>query len=451
MDNLSKYGHSFQVKVIHILINDPKFAQQTLDIITSEFFDSDASAWLVKVIVKYYQQFKSSPTNDVFKSEFLTIEDDVLKESVKMLFKELKAIDELTDAEYIKNEVIQFMKQQKLKTAILNSADILRDSKDTMFDEVRKIINDALNAGAERDIGHEYIDEIDTRYSIGSRDPIQTNWNEINQITGNGLGGGELGVIVAPAGGAKSWALVNIATSAMKRGKRVLYYTLELNEFYVARRFDAYFLNIPFTELSADTVKEGLMDVYNSMGGELIVKSYPTKTAGVNTLIAHIEKCIVQGKRPDMIIIDYADLLRPMKSGEKRLELNDIYEDIRGLAGTYRVPVWTASQASRTSTTDDIIEGNKVSESYNKIMIADLVISIQRKPSDKVDGTAMWHIIKNRFGPDGLTFPARMNTFTGHMHVYDEYSVEGRDIMNSVESSRNNGVKKMYRKFSRNN
>jgi hypothetical protein len=448
MDNLSKYGYSFQVKVIHLLINDNKFAQQSLDIISPEFFDSDSAMWLVKVIVSYYKKFKISPTTDVFKSEYLSIEDEVLKESVKKLFLDIKMNSNPTDSEYVKNEVIRFMRQQKLKTAILQSADILRNSNDTMFDEVRVIVNDALNAGVERDIGHEYIDEIDIRYAEGSRNPIPTNWKEINAITGGGLGSGELGVVVAPAGGAKSWVLVNIATSAMKQGKRVIYYTLELNEFYVARRFDAYFLGVPFTELNAENVKENLQDIYDTMGGDLIVKCYPTKTAGVSSITAHIEKCIAQGKTPDMIIIDYADLLKPMKSGEKRLELNDIYEDIRGLAGTYRVPVWTASQSSRTSTTDDIIEGNKVSESYNKIMIADLVVSIQRKPSDKVVGIGLWHLIKNRFGPDGLTFPAKMNTFTGHMQVYDENSIEGRDVMGSIESSRTN-IKKEYSKFIR--
>ena len=164
---------------------------------------------------------------------------------------------------------------------------------------------------------------------------------------------------------------------------------------------------------------------------------YPTKTPSINTLTSHIEKCISQGKPPDLIIVDYADLIKPAKAGDKRLELNDIYEDLRGIAGLYQLPIWTASQANRSSLEDDVIEGGKVSESYNKMMIADFVMSLSRKLDDKVGGTGRWHIIKNRFGPDGMTFPSKVNTMTGHIEIYEPNSDMGKTVTVTMKGEKN--------------
>jgi replicative DNA helicase len=170
-----------------------------------------------------------------------------------------------------------------------------------------------------------------------------------------------------------------------------------------------------------------------NLSGNLIIKYYPTRTASITTLTAHIQKCIDQGQRPDMVVVDYADLLRPAKASDKRLELNDIYEDLRGVAGEYNIPVWTASQSSRSSTDDEVIEGNKVSESYNKIMIADFVMSLSRKLNDKIGGTGRWHIIKNRFGPDGMTFPSKINTTNGHIEIFEPNSDIGKSVSENMK------------------
>jgi replicative DNA helicase len=243
-----------------------------------------------------------------------------------------------------------------------------------------------------------------------------------------GLAGGELGIIVAPAGIGKSWALVSIAANAVKSGKTVIYYTLELNQYYVARRFDAFYTKIPFQNLNEEHAQEKIKESVETLKGELILKYYPTKSASVTTISSHIEKCISQGKKPDLIIIDYADLIKPSKAGDKRLELNDIYEDLRGLAGLYNIPCWSASQANRSALEDDIIEGGKVSESYNKLMIADFVMSLSRKVNDKIGGTGRFHTIKNRFGPDGMTFQSKINTMNGQIEIYEPNSDAAKSI-----------------------
>jgi replicative DNA helicase len=429
-DSLSDYGHAFQSKVIAILLSDKAFLQQVSDIIEPYYFESQANSWLIEKILSYHNTYKDTPTGDVLKSEILSIDDSLLKTSVIKSLTDIKTNKNSTDVEYIKNALLNFCKNQKMKGAILDSVDLLKSGN---FDLIKKKIDTAIKAGADKDIGHEYKIQIDARYEEGSRDCIPTGWGVIDDVMNGGLAAGELGIIVAPAGIGKSWGLVSIAANAVKAGKTVVYYTLELNQFYVARRFDAFYTKIPFQNLNEDHAQEKIKETVANLKGELILKYYPTKSASVTTIGSHIEKCISQGKKPDLIIIDYADLIKPSKAGDKRLELNDIYEDLRGLAGLYEIPCWSASQANRSSLEDDIIEGGKVSESYNKLMIADFVMSLSRKVNDKIGGTGRFHTIKNRFGPDGMTFPSKINTMNGNIEIYEPNSDMGKSVTVSMQ------------------
>ena len=411
-------------------MSDRGFLQQVSDLIEPQYFESQANNWLVQKILTYYTQYKSPPTPEVFKSEIVPIDDKLLRASIVDGLKEAYKLQNSPDLEYVKNITIEFCKNQKMKVAILESVDLLKSGK---FDLIKKKVDNALKAGADKDIGHEYKLQIEDRYAIGARNCVPTGWSVINDITNGGLAGGELGVVVAPAGGGKSWGLINVAANAIKAGKTGIYYTLELNQFYVGRRIDAYMTNIPFQNLEEDFAKERIQTAIEGLQGNLIIKYYPTRTASITTITSHIEKCISQGQKPDMVVIDYADLIRPSKAGDKRLELNDIYEDLRGIAGEYDIPIWTASQANRSATEEDVIEGNKVSESYNKVMVCDFIMSLSRKLNDKIGGTGRWHIIKNRFGPDGMTFPSKINTMTGHIEIFEPTSDMGKSVSDNMK------------------
>lgn len=429
-DNFAEFGHTFQTKIITSLITDRTFLQQTCDILEPQYMESAANNWIVDKILKYYNQYKTSPTQEVFKSEIVPIEDKLLRTSIVDSLKEAYRFQNATDLDYVKNTTIEFSRNQKMKQAILESVDLLKSGK---YDLIKKKVDLALKAGADKDIGHIFKNEVLERYNEGARNCVSTGWDVINDITAGGLGGGELGVIVAPAGGGKSWGLINVAANAIKAGKTVIYYTLELNAFYVGRRIDACLTGVPFQNLQEDYAMEKIKHAMETLTGDLIIKYYPTRTASITTITSHIEKCISQGKKPDMIVIDYADLIRPAKAGDKRLELNDIYEDIRGVAGEYDIPIWTASQANRSSTEEDVIEGNKVSESYNKVMVCDFIMSLSRKLNDKIGGTGRWHIIKNRFGPDGMTFPSKINTTNGHIEIFEPNSDIGKSVSENMK------------------
>jgi replicative DNA helicase len=274
-----------------------------------------------------------------------------------------------------------------------------------------------------------------------ARNTVETPWDVLNDLMQGGLASGELGVIVAPAGIGKTWILCALGAGAMKRGTNVVHYTLELNEAYVGLRYDSVLTGLANQNLKyhVDEVKTAVEKVK----GELVVKYFPTKTASVHTLGAHLQKLRTLGKPFDMVVVDYGDILKDTSNQrEVRHALGNIYEDLRGMAGEFDVPIWTASQANRSALDEDVIEATNVAESYQKVMTADFVVSLSRKVEDKIGNTGRFHVIKNRFGPDGLTFPAKVNTNTGQVEIYEGNTVDGKETQGKIDN-RDNLMKKM--------
>jgi len=440
-DRLSSYGYSFQIKVITALFTDKGFLQQIADILVPKYFESDANEWIVQTILDYHKEYKASATLEVMKVKLHEVEDDVLKTQIKEHLKDAWKYTEATDLDFIKQQALDFCKNQEIKKAILSSVELLKIGK---YDDIKSAIDKALKSGGDKEIGHDYMANIDERYAESVRFTKETPWDIVNELTSGGLGKGELGVFVAPAGIGKSWGLINIGAHAVKKGMTVIHYTLELNAAYVGLRYDSVVTGIANQNLKhyQDQVKSDLA----KLDGKLVIKYYPTKTCSVMGLRGHIEKCIMQGLKPDVIIVDYADLLRGT-GAEKRHELEGIYEDLRGLAGEYEVPVWTASQANRSALEEDVIGAEKIAESYGKVMVADFVISLSRKVQDKLAGTGRWHVIKNRFGPDGITLPSKMNTSNGQINIYADTSVQGKDAKKQMENGNELARKMLAQKF----
>ena len=142
----------------------------------------------------------------------------------------------------------------------------------------------------------------------------------------------------------------------------------------------------------------------------MIIKEYPTKSASVQTIKNHIEKLRKRGINPDIILLDYADLLRPVRSSsEKRHELEETYEGLRGLAQSYDIPCWTASQTNRGGLNAEVITMEAISEAFNKCFVADFIFSLSRTTLDKQSNKGRVFIAKNRNGPDGIVFDAHVD------------------------------------------
>jgi replicative DNA helicase len=441
-DKLTDYGWGFQVKVLASMFTDRVFLQQISDIIRSEYFESDANSWLLDVILTHFREYKTPPSKDVLKVKITEIENDILKATVLEQLKDVFRYMESDDLTFVKDEILKFCKNQEIKQAIMDSVSLLQHGN---FDEIKTKIDSAMKAGADTNIGLEYVTDVAARYNEAARHTITTGWDVVDDLMDGGLAPGELGVVMAPAGIGKSWLLINIGAHAVKAGKTVIHYTLELNENYVGQRYDSVITGIPAQNLKnyRDEIEAKMLTIK----GELIVKYYPTKSVGVMGLKAHMEKTMMLGKKPDLVIVDYGDLLKVNAKKDKHEALEDLYEELRGMAGEYGIPVWTASQAGRSALEDDIIEADKIASSYGKVMVADFLMSLSRKVEDKMSGTGRGHVIKNRFGPDGITLPSKINTNNGQFQFFEPQTTQGKQTTQVMKTGENLVKKNLAQKF----
>lgn len=439
LNKLSQYGSSFQIKVLTSLLKHKEFLQNIFDVLDPEYFDNPAHKWLVEEILRYYHKYHTVATLDSLHIEVKKIDNEVLKVSVIEQLKEaFKTINE--DQDYIEQEFANFCKNQQLKKALLTSVDLLQSG---LYDDIRNIIDSALKSGQDKNIGHEYEKDIESRYRKEERGAIPTGWEIIDTMLQGGLGSGDFGIIFGNPGGGKSHCLVSIGATAIKLGYNVLHYTLELSESYVAKRYDAVFSETPIEKL--ETNKDILNDVINNLPGTLIIKEYSPGRASISTIETHIQKCTDLGTKPDLIIIDYVDLLKSKrKSSEKKEEIDDIYTAAKGLARELKTPVWTVSQVNRAGAKDDIIEGDKAAGSYDKIMIADFAMSLSRKRQDKVNGTGRFHIMKNRYGMDGMSYGTVIDTSIGKI-VIDNTEFDESNIEQGSENNNGNKINNFNR------
>ena len=430
-DTLTSYGPNFQIKIISCLLSDKVFLQTIFDIINPSYFDSDGNKLLIKMIMGYFTEYKTKPTLDVLKVKIDKIDSDVLKVSVVKNLKEAWRQIESEDLDYVKNKTLEFCRNQVIKSAIMESVELLEGQN---YDGIKKVIDEAMKAGSSRDIGHDYVEGLEERLTESVRDVVSTSWDVINEVMDGGLGKGELGVIVAPAGIGKTWMLQVLGSAAVKAGLTVVHYTLELNQTYVGLRYDTVFSGVTTANIKyhQDDVKK----VIERLPGKLVIKYYPTRSATVPTLASHLKQLDIQSIKPDLVLVDYADILRDVGGArEVRHQLGNIYEDLRGMAGEFDLPVWTASQANRSALEEDVIGADKVAEDYSKVMTADFVMSMSRKVEDKIANTGRFHVIKNRFGIDGVTYPSTINTNIGVVKIHEGSSQFGKDAQNKMDNS----------------
>ena len=429
-DTLSKFGQSFQTKVLSCLIADVRLLDTLREVIHPKFFESEANKWVVEEIMEYYDEFKRTPSLDVFKVEISKMEDSGMQkriiEQLKLAFTQLGD----NDLDYVKKEFSNFCINQNIKEAIVQSVDLLKAGS---YDRIKDLIDKAMKVGVDTDLGLDYVLDFEERSQDLNRTTVPTGWSCINELMDGGLGPGELGVIVAPSGVGKTWVLCALGAAAVKAGMNVVHYSLELSEHYVGQRYDTVFTQISSADLKGR--KEDVLQKIKKLKGRLLIKYFPPKGISARNIESHIEKMTAAGNKPDLVIIDYADLLLSTtnKSDSTYGEQGGVYIELRGMGGMLGIPVWTASQTNRSAIDSEVIEADKIADSYAKVMNADFIMSISRKSKDKLNNTARFHVMKNRFGPDGLTFPSKMDTNIGSIEVFEASSSDG--ILTSKESN----------------
>ena len=429
--SLDGYGVSFQRHLISSLMTDKPFLKGVYDVLSSEYFSHNAHKWLIDKLLEHYNKYDTCiPVQAII----VALKDGHLDEEADFAA-EVKQICQIkeVDVEYYKDVLVNFLKVKKGKQTIMDHANKLNSGEDVeaLIEELEIV----KKIGGDRNVGHEYDKDIEARFVEDIRHEIPTPWSKINEHIQGGLGKGDFGLIFGNPGGGKSWSLVALGGHAVQMGYNVVHYTLELDEHYVGRRYDAFFTKIPVQDVLKH--KETVIDTVSKLKGKLIIKDFAMGKATLNTVKSHLQKIEDVEFKPDLVIIDYVDLLKSGRSStDRKQEIDDIYTSTKGLARELEIPIWSVSQVNRAGAQDKIIEGDKAAGSYDKIMITDMCLSLSRTKEDKVNGTGRFHIMKNRYGMDGMTFSVEADTSTGHFIVSD-YTDLDDDVKFSQDTSTN--------------
>ena len=444
--NFSKYGKSFQEKLCMVILDDRAFADQIEEVLDINFLELNYLKLFLTKVFSYREKYGVHPSRDIMKTILrsdLDAENELTAKQVREFYVRSQIAD-LTDVEYIKDTSLDFCKKQNLKSAMVKSIGLLQNSSD---DEISQVINDSLKLGMDNDEGYDWKKDFEERFKPRFRNPISTGWDLIDNISKGGLGQKELGVVIAPTGAGKSMVLVHLGTQALKAGKTVVHYTLELQDTVIGSRYDSCLTKVPLGNLMS--FKEKIYEEVQDIEGRLIVKEYPTKSATTHTIKTHLEKLKMRNVNVDMIIVDYADLLRPVRSQrEKRNELETIYEELRGIASEMECPIWTASQTNRSGLNAEVITMEAISEAFNKCFVSDFIFTVSRTVDDKVANSGRVFVAKNRNGPDGLVFPIFMDTSTVSIKVLQP-SEEDENVEVDAKKQKQSLVEK-YKNFKKN-
>jgi len=443
--DFSKFGKSFQENLCQLILQDRIFSEQIHEVLNYNFLELKYLRVFVEKVYNYKKKYGMHPSTDVMttilRSE-LSSENELIQKQVRDFYARMCST-EVQDAEYIKDTALDFCKKQTLKEAILKSVNLLQNSS---FDEIQKLINDAMKLGVNNDYGYDYIKDFEERFKFKVRSPITTGWKIVDDLCKGGLGVGELGVVISPTGAGKSMVLVHLGASAVKSGKTVVHYTLELSDKVIATRYDSCITGIHLKELH--TYKDLIHETVKNIKGQLIIKEYPTKSITTNMIKTHLEKLKQRDIIPDMIIVDYADLLRPtVVRKEKRTELESIYEELRCIAHENTCPCWTASQTNRSGLNAEVITMESISEAFNKCFVADFIFSISRTIKHKSANTGRLFVAKNRNGIDGVVYPIFMDPSNVKIDILPMEHESVSEIIEASMKEQSISLKEKYKTF----
>ena len=459
-NTFTQLGKPFQEKVMQALIIDKRWAMSFIEVFNvDECFDYAPLRVLANTYINYFKRYKEFPSLELLKSiirdEYSNNSDLVLREKMTAIVAKMEKNDNLSDLPWVKEKAFTFCRQQLLKTALIKSSEIIATEK---YETVVDLMKTALAAGIATNSGHDYNHDIDARYSETYRNPVSTGIPQLDErkIMNGGLGMGEIGIVVAPTGVGKSHMLVHFGAAAVLAGKNVFYYSMELSERLIGIRFDSHMIDVPSTECpeQVDLIKE-FFDKNSATLGRLYLKEYPTRTITANTIRAHVEKMSYTNIRPDLIIVDYAGIIRSTEKYElPRLEMQCVIQELRKLAQELMIPVWTALQSNKEGAKSEIIDVTNMAESYGQASEADFVLGLQRQSTQKSTGYGTLFIAKSRLGIDGVQYQIHLDTSRSKLRILSDAEKEqlsntAEEIKSDTLSSFRNSIakrKNMFRK-----
>ena len=409
---MAKFGFDkdFQLEVLSLIFQKWDFLVAASELVKPEYFEDKVFSWFLQKIFDYYIKYNQKPTATVIKNEMIkACKNKTIKpEEVSAYTEVYGVLDRKVVAEdYIREEVIRFCKAQALKKALLDVSQMIHSEDLDIYDQIGEKLALALSVGDHAaDLGLRYFEEVDERVRLRSlgtdKMTIPTGIPQLDTLISGGLEEEAMMIWMGGTGAGKSLALAQCGRRAVIGGYKVVYYTLELSDYKVAARYDSLISKVPMMELDLhpSNVVGKVTSWGNRYGNNLVIKQYPAGQASVNTIKAHLTMLRNNGFDPDLVIVDYLDLLKPLVHyTDEYSSLGAIATDLRGLSTEFKVALQTATQINRAGMASEIVGLEHVSDSLKKLFVADIVAAICMNNEEKASNRARVFLAKNREGP----------------------------------------------------
>jgi len=440
----------YQEKTVQALLQDHEYAEQISDVLKAEFFDQKHLKEIVEVYFWYREKYDAFPSSEIIEEAMRKNgASDVIRTQATAFFQRSEDTPLNGDIGFIKDTSLEFCRKQALIGGVTDALDQIEVGN---FDSVLKVIMDSASKGASRDIGHDYMEGFQTRSEKSIRSPVPTPWPVLNDIFNGGWERGTLATCIAPTGAGKTHFLCNVSAGGIAAGHNVCYITLEIADFKIGLRHDAYFSGLKINDIPGE-MEQVEEQVRGTVKGRLFIKEFPTKRASVQTVRAYLQRLkALKGFIPDILVLDYADLLKSSRTyTEKRHECESVYEELRGLANDpefNKMVIVTADQSNRGGLDQEVVTIASIAESYAKATVCDLIMSVSRRLEDKATNTGRLAILKSRLGPDGIVYPFMMNTATVKMSILKQVETVSQ-ALDAGEEAKTNNIRERARKLAK--
>jgi len=408
-----EFGTEFQHHILSVLARTPDAIGRFRSALDYKYFVGEVDRTIAKSLLHHYDEYRTNPSRalliEAVREESSEEEFEACEKLVRRMFK----VD-INDAVAVLAKTVDFGKQQAAINAVIKVAEAVEKKRRTeivpILQEALLVGDDLLNIGTEFSEGGETREEWWTDDEDGEK--IPTGLVHLDYALDGGLGRGELGVVLAPPKAGKTTTLVNfgyggICSAATEAGFNVIHYSFEMNEKKINRRYDrrlAGKINKLYATDRQTFVEEVEKKAQRLVRGRLFVKHYPTRTATPTMIRSHLSMLAGRGFKPDMIIFDYADIMKPERRlGEFRQETAGLYEDLRTIAGEYNAAVWTASQAPRGALEKETLDMRDFAESFEKAAVMDVGVAFCQTMDERIDGECRLFLMGLRDAEDHRT------------------------------------------------
>jgi len=445
--------------ILRNLIYNEEYLRKVLPFIEPDYFNDRSEKIVFQHITKYASEYNSLITKEVLQIE---IEDrrDITQDEVKNIYGTINELEDIEcDFEWLSDTTEKWCRDRAIYLALMESIKIADGQDDKKNrDAIPTILSDALSVSFNRNVGHDYLEDYEERYELYNKKEsrIQFDLEYFNKITKGGLPNKTLNIALAGTGVGKSLFMCHHASAVLLEGKNVLYITLEMAEEKIAERIDANLLNVNIQEivdLPKPIFESKVTNLAKKTQGSLIIKEYPTASAHSGHFKALLnELALKKSFKPDIIFIDYLNICassryRAGSNVNSYSYIKAIAEELRGLAVEANVPIFSATQTTRSGFASSDVDLTDTSESFGLPATADLMFALISTEELEGLGQIMVKQLKNRYNDPTYNRRFVIGVDRTKMRLYDCEQSAQDDLLDSGQETEYNEEDKTTKKF----